>query len=732
MDHPLKVAVIWHMHQPYYKDILTGEFLLPWVRLHATKDYYDMAALLDQFPGIRQTFNVVPSLLAQIDDYAKGEGTDRFLHLSETPAAELNERDKHFILCNFFLANWDNMIKPYSRYWEILTKRGFHRSKEELKDLVGQFTDDEMRDLQVLFNLCWFDPTFIKEDSFLADMAKKGKGFSEEEKLKLLAKQKEIVGMVIPNYRRLAEEGRIELTTTPFYHPILPLLCDTNIASRALPDINLPKEQFCHPEDAREQIKRGIAFHEKTFGSAPAGMWPSEGSVSEEALEMIASNGIEWVATDEEILEASTHCRVHRGEGGTTQNPEFLYKPYIYNAGGKDIAMIFRDHQLSDLIGFVYSSWEPKSAAADFMAKLHEIRRSLGDDNKSGDHLVPVILDGENCWEHYLNDGFDFLTSLYQMVEEDPLIEMVTVSEHLKSHPPKARLNNVFPGSWINHNFRIWIGHDEDNLAWDYLKQARDALTVAEKGSNLDSASAEKAWEHIYIAEGSDWCWWYGDEHSTENDADFDMLFRKNLINVYKIIGKDAPQELFVPIINTKKHIAPIVEAASYINPTVDGEVSNYFEWLGAAEIMQEKTGGTMHKASFLMSMLYYGFNEERDLYLRIDLGADVQNSELAGLIVSIELRSPDKKIIIETESLEDCRKAQILNENIKVNAAFKDILELEILSENHKATAGQEIECALSVHRDGGEIERWPSIGYLTIKVPGDDFESKTWNAYA
>jgi len=732
MNHPLKVAVIWHMHQPYYKDILTGEFLLPWVRLHATKDYYDMAALLDHFPGIRQTFNVVPSLLAQIDDYAKGEGTDRFLQLSEMPASELNDRDRHFILCNFFLAHWDNMIKPYSRYWEILTKRGFHRSKEELKGLVGQFSDDEMRDLQVLFNLCWFDPSFIKNDSFLADMAEKGRGYSEEEKLKLLAKQKKIVGMVIPNYKRLAKEGRIELTTTPFYHPILPLLCDSNIASKALPGIKLPKEQFSHPEDAREQIKRGIAFHQKTFGSAPAGMWPSEGSVSEEALEMIASSGIEWVATDEEILEASTHERVHRGEGGTVQNPDFLYKPYVYNADGKDIAMIFRDHQLSDLIGFVYSSWEPRSAASDFMGKLHDIRRTLGDGNKSGDHIVPVILDGENCWEHYLNDGWDFLTSLYQMVEDDPLIEMVTVSEHLKAHPPTARLNNVFPGSWINHNFRIWIGHDEDNLAWDYLKQARDTLTVAEKEGNVDQDSISKAWEHIYIAEGSDWCWWYGDEHSTENDADFDLLFRKNIINVYKIIDQEVPPELFNPIINTQKHIAPIIEAASYINPTVDGEVSNYFEWLGAAEIEQEKTGGTMHKASFLMSRLYYGFNEQKDLYMRIDLGPDVQNGEVAGLIVSIELQCPDKRIIIETESLEDCNKAQILNENITVKAAFKDILELEILRENHKAKAGQEIECALSVHRDGGEIERWPSIGYLTIKVPGDDFDSKTWNAYA
>ena len=735
MDYPLDVAFIWHMHQPYYKDLETQEYLLPWVRLHATKDYYDMAAMLDKFPGIRQTFNVVPSLLAQIEDYANGCAIDVFLTLSEKPAASLTDKEKTFILSNFFFANWDTMVKPYPRYWEILEKRGFHCSSEDIRRKAPSFDEDEMRDLQLYFNLCWFDPMFLENDPLLIDILKKGRGYTEEEKLALLEKQREITAMVIPNYKRLMEEGRIELTTTPYYHPILPLLCDTDIALRSMPDAPMPEKRFKHPEDARRQLKRGVAFHEEKFGVKPAGMWPSEGSVSEEALALIAEHGIKWIATDEEILAASTERQITRGSDGIPHEPEFLYRPYVYNAGGKDVSMIFRDHQLSDLIGFVYSSWDAKAAASDFMAKLHGIRKALGNKNKDGEHLVPVILDGENCWEHYSRDGWDFLTALYSMVEEDPLINMVTVSEHLSKNSPTSRLKKVFPGSWINHNFRIWIGHSEDNLAWDCLSEARDALVEAEKKGGIGEKERDMAWEHIMIAQGSDWCWWYGDEHSTDNDPDFDRLFRKNLINVYRLIGSNPPERLLQPIIDTEKHIMPSIDAASYIKPTIDGEVTNYFEWLGAGEIELEKLGGTMHKAEFILSRLYYGFNEKDDLYFRLDLNCCVSEEEAGGLSVSfIAARGEMKSVAVR--SLHGAKEAEITfnekKDKVFSKAAFRDILELELPSDIHGLQKGEEFEFYISVGREGGEIERWPSIGYLTIKLSGDDFESRTWNAYA
>ena len=735
MNTPLNVAFIWHMHQPYYKDLLSGNYLLPWVRLHATKDYYDMAAILYKFPTINQTFNVVPSLLMQIDDYAKGEGRDIFLELSKKPAHDLLNSEKEFILLNFFFANWENMIKPFPRYWDLLHKRGLHCNKEEIEGAIHRFSDDDFRDLQLLFNLCWFDPVFLKDDDFIAEIVEKGKNFTEEEKINLLDKQREIVAMVIPNYKKLMEEGRVELTTTPYYHPILPLLCDSSIASTAMPDIRLPEKNFKHPEDADAQLKKAIEFHKKTFGSVPKGMWPSEGSVSEEALSLIASRGIEWVATDEEILEASSHKRVKRSANGGVTNPDFLYKPYLYKAGDKDISIVFRDHQLSDLIGFVYSSWEPESAARDFMDKLTAIRHSLAEKNKKGDHLVSVILDGENCWEHYKNDGWDFLSSLYKMMEDDPLINMVTVSEHLESHPPEKRLDHIFPGSWINHNFKIWIGHEEDNRAWNYLKMTRDALIMAEKDGKVDSDLLELAWEHIYIAEGSDWCWWYGDEHSTENDIDFDRLFRKNLINVYKLIKKEVPSELTKPIIETERHLEPVSQATSYIYPTIDGEITNYFEWLGAGLIELELTGGTMHKASFMLSHIYYGFNRE-NIFFRIDLNDDVECDEISDLCISLIMKDAHS-IEINVEGLGCCNGATVrtLSEEkrgINIKAAFCDVLEIEVPNHVHKAKAGEEIEYYVSVKRGNGEIERWPSIGYFTITFPGEDFESMVWNAYA
>ncbi|MFQ5329703.1 MAG: hypothetical protein ACE5D4_06930, partial [Thermodesulfobacteriota bacterium] len=624
MPYKLDIAVIWHMHQPYYKDLASGEYLLPWVRLHAIKDYYDMPLLLDNFEGIRQTFNLVPSLLIQLEDYASGKGTDLFLEVSRKPADDLTEEEKGFILSNFFHANRENMIKPLPRYWKLLHKRGLDFNGGSVGDVMRFFGESDFRDLQFLFNLCWFDPSIQQSDPFLAAMISKGSMFSEGEKEILFETQREIISRVIPNYRRLMEEGKAELTTTPFYHPILPLLCNTDIAAQALPHATLPAPPFVHPEDGELQVERAVNYHRKLFGRAPTGMWPSEGSVSEEALSIIASNGIKWVATDEEILEATTGKRVERGGDGHLRNPEFLYRPYSRKEGAREIAILFRDHHLSDRIGFVYQHWDAATAAKDFVERLHHIRHSLGAKNRSGEYIVPVILDGENCWEHYKNDGRDFLVALYKMIEGDPLLEMVTVSEHLKAHPPKAELDAIFPGSWINHNFKIWIGHEEDNRAWKYLQEARDALVTAEEGGEVGTEKLQRAWEHIYIAEGSDWCWWYGDENSTENDGDFDLLFRKNIINVYNQIGVEAPSHLNTPIIIHKEGGAapPADLPPSLINPVIDGEITNYFEWLGAPLLSPASSGGVMQMGggagAGVIKEVYYGFNTTA-LFFRFD-----------------------------------------------------------------------------------------------------------------
>jgi alpha-amylase/alpha-mannosidase (GH57 family) len=373
---------------------VTGSYILPWVRMHGIKDYYDMPALLTDFPEIHQTFNLVPSLLKQIRDYVENGATDRFLALTLKPAAELNPDDKLFLLKNFFMANWDTMIKPYPAYWQLLDRRGHSVSPEDLRNAVRYYTTQDYLDLQVWFNLAWFDPLFKNGDALLRGMVKKGSGFSENEKALLVQKQREVMALIIPEYQRLAGLGRIELTTTPFYHPILPLLYDTDLAKAAVPDIRLPVNRFVHPEDAEAQLKAAMAYHEKLFGSRPAGMWPSEGSVAEEIIPLLAKEGIQWIGTDEGVLARSLGANFERDLAGSLKNPEVLYKPYLAGKGEKRVSIVFRDRTLSDLVGFVYSKWDYRNAVNDLIDRLHRVRREV----KDGPHLVSIILDGENAW----------------------------------------------------------------------------------------------------------------------------------------------------------------------------------------------------------------------------------------------------------------------------------------------------------------------------------------------
>ena len=304
-DNPLYICFLWHMHQPYYKDPAKGNYRLPWVRLHGTKDYLDMLENLTEFPDIKQVFNFTPSLLEQLTDYTENNAKDQYLTLSLKNASELGPADKLFILENFFLANWDNMIRPFPRYYELLAKRGLHVIRSDISRMATYFTNNDFLDLQVLFNLCWVDPLFRRKDPFLKGLVEKGRDFTEEEKQILITKQLAILKEIIPRYREVVSKGQIELSVSPFYHPILPLLCDTNSARVALPDIRLPHKRFSHPEDAEKQIRMGIEYFEKTFRYRPVGMWPSEGSVSEEVLRIVAKEGIQWLGTDEDILSIS-------------------------------------------------------------------------------------------------------------------------------------------------------------------------------------------------------------------------------------------------------------------------------------------------------------------------------------------------------------------------------------------------------------------------------------------
>ncbi|MFH1709995.1 MAG: glycoside hydrolase family 57 protein [bacterium] len=721
---PLNIAFVWHMHQPFYKDMITDEYVLPWVRLHAIKDYYDMAAILDDFKDIKQTFNLVPSLLEQIEDYVNGGAMDKHLKATMTKSADLSNDDKVFILQNFFMANWETMIDPYKRYHELLLKRGRFVTLEEIKSVARRFTDQEFTDLQVWSNLSWFGHIYKTKDPVIKALLEKGRNFTEEDKIVLVNKQKELMSAVLPKYKELQQKGQIEITVTPYYHPILPLLIDTNSAKEALPSIKLPQNRFRHPEDAAFQVNEAVKYMKEHFGIMPSGMWPSEGSVSEDMLPLIGNAGIKWIATDEGVLLRSL---VGTDVGGRALSPQELFSPYLLRRDNCSLNIIFRDHGLSDLIGFVYSKWNWREAVSDFMNHLNNIKRSLPDDGKK--YLVSIILDGENAWEYYKNNGWDFLRGLYERLSKDGDFKTVRVGDFLAENPQERPLHHLFSGSWIDHNFRVWIGHEEDNKAWDYLNNARLAL----ESSKTQDATA---WKELYIAEGSDWCWWFGDDHSSENDETFDQLFRKHLKNIYHIIGKASPQYLDVPIKQVTA-VRPTRELAYLIKPVLDGEITNYYEWLSAGYYDIGKLKGAMHQSQTLVKGIYYGFDID-NLYVRLDVSLDPSSSESRDISfvlttfhphqyrITASYKNDKGKFELDIHELQDDHWKYLKTVD---TIGIKYIVEVSVPFSEIKAVCDDDVQFVVTIDKGGQELERWPRGGSINFRVPPTDYEERQWS---
>jgi alpha-amylase/alpha-mannosidase (GH57 family) len=460
------VVFLWHMHQPEYRDPSTGAFVLPWTRLHALKDYWGMVKLLERFPKIHATFNLVPSLIRQIEQYAAGQFHEAWFDLAFRPAADLGDHERAAFLARAFHANHEQMIRRWPRYSEL------HERALRLGSLAAsRFSTREMRDLQVLSQLVWTDEEYLAGHPVVHGLAEKGAGFTEEEKLALKAAQAELLSQVLPEYRRVSDRGQIEISVSPFYHPILPLLVHTDVAREANPYADLLHPPFRHPEDAREQLVRARATVESTFGRAPAGLWPSEGSVSEAVARLAAESGFRWLASDEGVLGRTLEINFPRDARGVPENAVRLYSPYRLLRDEGEIAALFRDHFLSDLIGFVYSRMEPEAAAEDFYRRLRAIGESV---TGARPLTVPVILDGENAWETYRQNGRPFLAELYRRIEADPDIRALTVSEALAAAGELPPINRLAAGSWINANFDIWCGGADDLRAWDLLREAHD------------------------------------------------------------------------------------------------------------------------------------------------------------------------------------------------------------------------------------------------------------------
>jgi alpha-amylase/alpha-mannosidase (GH57 family) len=720
---PVALAFLWHQHQPYYPDDVAGENPMPWVRLHGVKDYYGMALHLLEFPEMRCTINLVPSLVLQLEAYTDRGATDRFLDVARVPADGLSEDDCLFLLDHFFMANHERMIRPYPRYHELLLRRGGGRPAREA---LRRFTERDYRDLQVWFNLTWIHPLAVERDPALKGLVTKGRFFTEAEKDLLLGKHLEILKRVLPLHRQLAESGQVELTTTPYFHPILPLLFDKKLAREAMPDVKLPQYTGGYHDDAAVHVRRAVEQHARVFGAPPRGMWPAEGSVCQPMLPLLHQHGIRWIATDEEILGASTQGFVGRDGKGHVINPDRMYRPYKVREGDHELGIVFRDHALSDMIGFHYQGGQAEESADDFVMRLRAIAQAVG--NGETPALVSVILDGENCWEHYPDGGVPFLRALYERCTSAADIRPVKIGEFLEEHPPRDTLPRLFAGSWISHNFAIWVGHEEDNTAWDALHRTREYLR--QKGAAPTNLA--RAWEEIYIAEGSDWFWWYGDDHSSAQDALFDYLFRKHLQNVYLLLGDTPPPELSKPI-SRKGHKTFYTLPRAFLAVKIDGR-KTFFEWLSAGHYVCQNERGTMAMVTRgPMRELYFGFNPEV-LFVRIDCDRHAREALDGFDALRLAFAEPAGWELVIGKPGRPEQTLTLWHGQREVPAAgvqfaVDQIAEVAVPFERLGVQVDQPVQFFVELLEGKQSVDRAPREGTIALLAPSPDFELIMWD---
>ncbi len=730
--HDVCLALLWHQHQPYYPDDIAGENPMPWVRLHGTKDYWGMAMLLHEIPQMHATINLVPSLLSQLYAYIEGGHEDRHLRVSRLPAGDLSEEDIHYLLDNFFMAHPDQMIRPYRRYHELYLKRGL--SVDPAERARKRFSKRDILDLQCWANLVWIHPIAFEVDPDLAAFRKKGRSWTENEKQWLLDRQLDLLRQIVPLHKQLQERGQIELTTTPYYHPILPLLWDKRLARKAMPDVVLPRASESYAEDAREHIRRAVDYHEKLFGQKPRGMWPSEGSVCQGIVPLIADAGIQWIATDEEILSCSTDGWVSRDGNGFLRNPEMLYRPWRVEEGGKQLQIVFRDHAMSDQIGFHYQRFKADHAVDDFFGRIEAIGNATGANAGHRPSLVSIILDGENCWEYYPNAGLDFLRKLYRRVVQHPKTTPVRFCDYLTRYPATDKLAHLFPGSWIQHNFGIWIGHPECNQAWDFVEQTRKHLLHLTERKARPAEQLRRAWEELYIAEGSDWFWWFGDSHHSAQNELFDRLFRKHLQNVYLILEEQPPSELARPIREGTRHYAHTIPT-SLLSVKVDGR-RTYFEWLNAGHYACQASRGTMSMArEGLVSDLYFGFDPQR-LFLRLDAQGGTFSDRLAEIdSLRVTFFEPAGFSLLVRHPARKNATVELYHEDVRVAdsgalTAADSIFELSVPFRSLTVSTDAPLHFCVELLQDEQPVDRVPNEGAIETSVPSPDYELIMWQA--
>lgn len=540
------------MHQPDYRDVVSNEYVLPWTYLHAIKDYSDMAYHLEENPKARVTFNFVPILLEQLEDYAlqfkQKNMRDPLLRLLVEPnLAGINAEQCRLIVNSCFKSHHEKMLDPFPHYQRLLQLYQLVEpisGQDEFLYLSAQYKAD----LLVWYHLAWCGESLRRNSKVVQTLMTKGLMFTLADRQALFDVIGETITGLIPRYAALMHVKQIEISTTPYYHPILPLLIDFKSTIDAMPYAPLPKiakyaggqsRAAAHVVDAKK-------YHENLFGQVPRGMWPAEGGVSNAALSLMAEHGVEWAATGQAVLANS----LLKSQMGLQEKNEYLYQPYRVTNGKQDILCFFRDDNLSDKIGFEYAKMYTPEAVGDFVKSLESIAQSNTSDHAK---VVSVILDGENAWEYYPYNGYFFLNELYAALTNHPDIEMTTFSDIVDLYQSKAyktqgitatALPQIAAGSWVYGTFSTWIGSKDKNLAWELLCAAKKTYDDVLLSNALNAAQLKACERQLAICEGSDWFWWFGDYNSSDSVASFDQLYRRNLINLYTLLGQPVPNVL--------------------------------------------------------------------------------------------------------------------------------------------------------------------------------------------
>jgi alpha-amylase/alpha-mannosidase (GH57 family) len=724
----MKVALLWHMHQPSYWEADAERYRYPWAFLHAARHYHMMGILAKENPEAAMTINVTPVLMEQLEDYSKDNFKDVLLDVVRKPADSLDSSDISRLLDHVFKLNVPTMISPYPRFRELKNLLDGTR--------VKKVREDELRDLQVLYLLTWTGAPLRRRPE-IAELFKKGKHFSEEDKSLVFSVCHEAVKEVLPTFRELGEGGKVEISTTPYFHPILPLLIDCEVARESRHNVHLGDVSFRFPQDARWHVEEAVRAFEGCFARSPRGMWPAEGSVSNAALELLSSCGLKWAATDDAVLVRSL--------GRFPLSEEERHRPYAFR--DRDLKVFFRDRELSDRIGFVYSSWDPARGADDLLSRLMGIRDRLG--RKESSACVTIILDGENPWEYYADAGVGFLTRFYRGLVSTPGLEPTGMGDAAESGETGGALSNVVPGSWIDANFDTWIGAPQKNQAWMSLGMARQKIAVEAPNAKLP--------REFYRAEGSDWFWWLGPGHDTPYEASYENLFRTNILEALAKVGIEAPA-----VLKTAARIvpSPLFQPPLHLfTPTIDGHYGNYYDWIAAGYYRSSE--GSIHRAQRLLEHVRFGF-DEKTLYLRGEGNLEQVRKQRDEVSLIFEfLRPKDMKFVHQKGRLEILARNENGNDlgtneesferslpappqrtgrrvsapaaspiPSRGTAAIESVVEAALPLEELGTRPGDVLDFAVSIRIGSDLIDRLPQSGYISVNVPAADFGEDNWSA--